>query len=461
MADARSRIPSVERLLREAEQSGLLDRFPRAVVRDSIRELQNAARSGGAAPADWLSAASEKCEQWQSLSLRPVINATGVVLHTNLGRAPLSDAARDAVAMSLEYSSLEIDLDSGSRGSRYRHATELLCRITGAEAAHVTVNAASALMLCLNTHSDGLSTVVSRGELVEIGGSFRLPSIMEKSGAALLEVGTTNRTHLSDYVVAIRGGESAVSGGGKSVKGGEGIGALLKVHRSNFVQSGYTAEVGVCELVELGERHGIPVINDVGSGLLTDLSEFGLAGEPLVPEVAPLRSLTVFSGDKLMGGPQAGIIVGPSDLIEPLARNPMARALRPDKVTLAALEATLHSYLDRTRALKDIPVLRMLTETPGALKKRARRLAKKIEGAATVSGQSSVGGGSFPHASLETTLVTIPVDDSEAIAGLLRKASPAVLVQRGEGEIRLDPRTMPDSKIAGCADIVNRVVSGQ
>jgi L-seryl-tRNA(Ser) seleniumtransferase len=363
-------------------------------------------------------------------SLTRVINATGVVLHTNLGRAPLAPEALAAVGDAAGYSTIEFDLDHGGRGSRQSHVRDLLCTIAGCEDALVTNNAAAALLLTLNTLADGGETIVSRGELVEIGDGFRIPEILAKSGSVLIEVGATNRVRLRDYHAALSPRTRAV----------------LKVHRSNFRITGFTGEVSVEDLAGAMRPRGVPVVHDVGSGLLVNLEQFGLRGEPLVQDSTAAGALVVCSGDKLLGGPQAGLLLGPASVVQRAARNPLARALRPDKVTIAALEATLRLYRDPGTALQRIPTLAMLTASPDALRRRARRLAR-LTGGVTVPGVSSVGGGAFPEAELPTTLVALETRSAETLLAALRAQQPPVIARAGDGQVLLDPRTIEDAEL--------------
>ncbi len=357
------------------------------------------------------------------------MNATGVVLHTNLGRAPLAESAIRAGLDGAWYSALEYDLDAGGRGSRQRHTSALVRELTGAEDALVVTNAAAAVFLTLSALAADGETIVSRGELVEIGGGFRIPDILARSGSVLVEVGTTNRTRLRDYEAAI----------------GPRTRCALKVHRSNFTLSGFVTECTIDDLARLMQPRGIPVIHDVGSGLLVDLSPWGLSGEPMARDSVAAGAVAVFSGDKLLGGPQAGIIAGPQKTISQVATHPLARALRPDKITIGALEATLALYRDRDAAIREIPTLAMLTAPHDLLKRRARRLARKI-GVTTAPGQSSVGGGAFPEADLPTTLVVIPAAHPDNFLTALRRHDPPVIARAGDGAVLLDVRTLRDDE---------------
>ncbi len=444
MSDARSDLPAVHKLLDDAERHGLTETAPRSLVVSAIRETLDTARSNNATPPEdgWLAEVRRALEIKQRPSLVPVINATGVVLHTNLGRAPLAPAAREALVRAAGYNTLEYDVNTGERGSRQAHLRGLLTEITGAEDALVVTNAAAATVVVLNTLAAGGETIVSRGELVEIGGSFRIPDILEKSGSVLIEVGTTNRTKLGDYVGAI----------GPRTK------CALKVHRSNFRLSGFVTEVQTAELVQTMAPRDIPVVHDVGSGLLVDLTEYGLTGEPLVQDIVRAGATAVFSGDKLLGGPQAGIIVGPSDIIREAAVNPFTRAMRPDKTIIAALDATLRLYRDRTAALAQIPTLAMLTTDAAVLHDRAEALAGRIESAAILPGTSSVGGGSFPDAELRTTLLSIPTDHPDAFLARLRRHDPPVIARADQACVLLDPRTIQDGEEE---DLIAAVVAAQ
>jgi L-seryl-tRNA(Ser) seleniumtransferase len=436
----------VNTLLDQAEHFGLTGRLTRAAVLHAIREVLSAARqNGGGEPQEgWMAAIERRVTDSYRLSLTPVINATGVVLHTNLGRAPLAEAARRALTDAAGYVALEYELEEGKRGSRQEHTRKILREITGAEDAFVATNAAAALYLVLAALASDGESVVSRSELVEIGGGFRIPEILAKSGSKLVEIGTTNRVRASDYEGAI-GGETR---------------CVLKVHRSNFRITGFTSEVDIAELARLCESRGIPLVHDVGSGLLMDLQRCGLTGEPLVRESVVTGAVVVFSGDKLLGGPQAGIIVGPEKLLQKISRDPLARALRPDKSTLAALEATLALYRDPAVAIDQVPVLRMITAPADELAQRARKLARRIGHASTVPGTSEVGGGAFPEASLPTTLVAIETPSVDSMLEKLRAGSPPIIARAKDGKVVLDPRTLADEEFASIATAVNAARDG-
>lgn len=450
MTDARRQLPSIESLLTEPGVTALLKLAPRAAVVAAARAAVAAARTRRAgAPDDWASEVADRLREARSTSLVPVLNATGVVLHTNLGRAPLAESAVRAVAaIGGGYSTLELDLPSGARGSRGDHCRGRLIRLTGAADAFVVNNAAGALVLALNALAAGHDVAISRGELIEIGGSFRIPEILEKSGARLREIGTTNRTHLDDYRGALDAGAAA----------------LLVVHRSNFAQSGFVATPSPAEIGALARNAGVPFVYDVGSGLVADLGRFGLTGEPRVTEaVGTGADLVLFSGDKLLGGPQAGILAGTREAVERCRRNPFARALRPDKMTLAALDATLALYDDAEEALRTVPVLAMLTESAESLSRRAATLAAACPASldpTLVPGHSAVGGGAFPAAKLDTTLVALDAGalGADGLALRLRLGEPAVSARIMDGRVVLDPRTLPDTAFAEIGAALGRAL---
>jgi len=434
VTDARRTLPSVGALLERAPVRALLDSAPRSLVVDAVRATVAQARESATSPADdeaWAAAIADRLADLSRPSLRRVINATGIVLHTNLGRAPLADAALDAIsAVAAGYSNLELDLERGARGSRYVHCASLLRELTGAEDALVVNNCAAALVLALNTVAEGREALLSRGELVEIGGSFRVHEIMAKSGALLREVGATNRTHLADYERAI----------------GPATGVLLKVHRSNFALHGFIAEATVQELAPLAATHGLPILHDLGSGLLVSLDGIGLRGEPTARAALEAgATIVVMSGDKLLGGPQAGLIVGDARWLDAMRRNPLARSYRVDKLTLAALEATLALYRDPPRALREIPTLALLATPAAALRERAEslRLALQRDGIAgeTVETTGSVGAGAFPDAALPGAAVALD-GDAERWAARLRAGTPAVVGRVHDGRMHLDLRAV-------------------
>jgi L-seryl-tRNA(Ser) seleniumtransferase len=437
-SDPRRRLPSVDALLAEPAIAALALGRPHALVLRAVRSaVEHARADGGAAPpAGWPAAVAAQLERLGAPSLVPVINATGVVLHTNLGRALLAPAAvRAMTAVAASYASVEYDLGRGARGSRHAICRDLLIELTGAADAVVVNNAAAGLLLALTALARDGEAIVSRGELVEIGGAFRVPDILARSGAKLVEVGTTNRTHLDDYVKAITPRTRA----------------LLKVHRSNFRLTGFTTEVPATELAQLARASGAASLYDLGSGLLLDLAPWGLAGEPTFREaVASGVDLVVASGDKLLGGPQAGIVAGKTAAIAACSADPLARAVRADKFTLAALEATLALYRDPETARSEIPTLRMLTEDVEDMRRRGEALKKDLEmrtSVALVEGFSEVGGGSFPETRLPTWLLELTADQLAAddLVERLRGGDPPIIARIADGHVVLDPRTiLPD-----------------
>ena len=451
MTDPRRQLPSVDRLLRSPELSPLLTDTPRAVVVEAIREvIGKARRLDGVTPIDWPTEVKAAVEHRMTPTLRPVFNATGVVLHTNLGRAPLANAAAEAVrGVAHGYSTVEFDLSRGVRGSRQTHCRSLLAELTGAEDALVVNNAAGALALVLNEAAEDRGVVISRGELIEIGGSFRIPDILAKSGARMREIGTTNRTHLDDYRAALDTGAAAI----------------LTVHRSNFEQTGFVATPEPSTLAELASQYQVPYVHDVGSGLLVDLGAWGLRGEPRVQQaLTDGATVVVFSGDKLLGGPQAGCMVGATDLIGRCRGNPLARALRADKFTLAGLAATLGLYRDPGKALTDIPVLRMLTLSAEDLKALAATLAAACPSSLEprqVPGHSAVGGGAFPDAPLPTTLVELTPGQlgAEELLRRLRAGDPPVVARVADDKVLLDPRTLAAESLELVGTALARAVS--
>lgn len=437
--NALRQIPSVDRIRNDPAIQALLPFYGHRLVVAAIRRTLDAVREevrAGAEPPppEAVVARAAACLQDELAPLlRPVINATGVIIHTNLGRAPLSAAARAAMdAVARGYSNLEYDLPAGRRGHRTVYAERLLCELTGAEAALVVNNNAGAVLLALTVLARGRSVLISRGQLVEIGGGFRIPEVMAQSGAHLIEVGTTNRTHRRDYEQALAERPD--------------VALILHVHSSNFRIVGFTAEVSLPELVELGAARGIPVMGDLGSGALLDTAAFGLAHEPTAQEsIAAGAAVVCFSGDKLLGGPQAGIIVGKSEWVEPMKRHPLARALRVDKLCLAALQATLMHYL-RDEATTHIPIWRMIAAPLEELDRRARRWWRALRRAGVradlVEGRSAVGGGSLPGETLPTRLLLLPLADPDGVAAALRRHDPPVVARIEEDRLVLDPRTV-------------------
>jgi L-seryl-tRNA(Ser) seleniumtransferase len=444
------KLPKADRLLAAAEGTGLVARLGHAQVMEAVRaildDLRGRVLAGEACPtpADIEADLLARLETAARGSLRRVVNATGVVVHTNLGRAPLSEATLAAMReVGQGYSTLEYDLDAGERGDRYHHAAAALCRLTGAEAAVVVNNNAAAVLvglaaLCWGRPGGGEElpdgalpeVVISRGQLVEIGGGFRIPDVLRRSGAALVEVGTTNRTYLRDYEAAI----------------GERTRMLLSVHRSNFKLSGFTHDATLEELSALGRRRALWVMDDLGSGTLLPTARHGLGHEPMVQErVSGGADLVCFSGDKLLGGPQAGILVGKREAIARVKRHPLLRALRVDKVTLAGLAATLAHY-ERGEAEREVPVWRAIAQAPEALEARARRwlaaLGDAGRGAAVRESVSAVGGGSLPEVTLPTRVLALATATPDRLAARLRQGDPPVIARIEEGALVLDPRTV-------------------
>jgi L-seryl-tRNA(Ser) seleniumtransferase len=453
-------LPSVDRLVETLRAQGQLAGVPRQAVTLCAREVLEVARArvrtGDEAAVSMDRLVAEVLARLERFggSLRPAVNATGVVLHTNLGRAPLSRAARAAVLQALDgYTSLEIDLASGGRGTRHAHVEDLLRATTGAEAGFAVNNNAAAVTLALAALSAGRDAVVSRGELVEIGGSFRMPAVMAQSGARLVEVGTTNRTYRADYAAAL----------------GPTTGVLLKVHRSNFSMRGFVHEATLDDLVALGRDHGVPVVYDLGSGCLVDLGTVGLPQEPMVQTaVAAGADVVLFSGDKLLGGPQAGIMVGRAEAIDRCRRHPLARAVRLDKLSLAALAATLRAYLDPARAWREIPVLAMLATSPARRRRRATRLARALAAVCgdaarvtVVSTHGEVGGGALPDVPIPSYAVALQpargaVDDW---ARRLRQAPRPVIGVVREGALLLDVLALLPGEERIVRDAVARLVA--
>ena len=403
------------------------------VVMALARETLDAARAELARGGDLPDVAADLRRRLAELGrprLGRVINATGVIIHTNLGRAPLSRSARAAMeAVSRGYSNLEFDLESGERGSRHGHLEEALRRVTGAASGFAVNNNAAAVLLCLSALCAGREVVIARGQLVEIGGGFRIPDVLRQSGARLVEVGTTNRTYVRDYVEAITP-ETA---------------AFLRVHSSNFRVIGFTHEPSLTELTAAAHARGLLMLDDLGSGCLLDTARFGLAPEPMVQAtLAAAVDLTMFSGDKLLGGPQAGVLVGRADLIETVRRHPLARAVRLDKASIAALAATLGHYA-RGEALREVPVWRMIAAAPHELERRAGAWAATLKGASVVDGRSMVGGGSLPEESLPTRLLAVRAPKPGEVAHALRMGTPAIVARVEHDALLLDPRTVdPD-----------------
>ncbi|MBN1827333.1 MAG: L-seryl-tRNA(Sec) selenium transferase [Candidatus Eisenbacteria bacterium] len=456
-------LPSVEKLLADPEVGRALEGVPRAVAVEAVRLAVERMRErirGGEAPAGaelaaagtYAARAREEARRLLRPSLGRVINATGIVIHTNLGRAPVApEAFERAREVATRYSNLEYDLERGARGSRMVHAEALLRRLTGAEAALVTNNNAAAVLVSLNALAFGRKVVVSRGELIEIGGSFRLPEIMQASGAILCEVGTTNRTHPEDYRRALD----------------DKTALLMKVHLSNFRVEGFTAAVAADELVRIGAERGIPLLYDLGSGAF---ARTGPGGEPTAPEeLGSGAALITMSGDKLLGAVQAGIILGKREVVDRVRKAPMMRAVRVDKITLALLEATLTAYLDPDRVVENVPVLRLISRPLRDIQKDVETLRGSILRRAgdavhteIVEGESEAGGGAIGQPPIPTVLLAISIDGMrpEAVAAALRGADPPIVARVREDRIRIDPRTLFPEEIAVVADTIVRIAAG-
>ena len=426
-------LPSVEVLMSSADGAALTAEYGRPAALETVRAVLQRTRDGLRAgehlptdPAALLQATTADLRRRFLPTLRPVINATGIIIHTNLGRAPLSVAAQQAVQeAAAQYGTLEFDLDTGKRGSRLRHASDLLAEVTGAEAALVVNNNAAALVLLLSALAQGREVILSRGQLVEIGGGFRVPEVMEQSGAKLVEVGTTNRTRPADYQRAITA-QTAL---------------LMRAHASNFKIIGFTESATLAEMADVAHRHGLLLVDDLGSGALLDTAPYGLEHEPMVGEsLAAGADLVAFSGDKLLGGPQAGILIGRRDLIDRLKQHPLARAVRADKLCLAALTATLDHYR-RGEAVQKIPVWQMIARPLTDVRATAERWAAAL-GGRVVEGESAVGGGSLPGETLPTVLLALEVPAPDAFAARLREAEKPIIARIAEGRVLFDPRTV-------------------
>ena len=462
------RLPGVDALLQTEPIRLALAAEPRVLVLESIRRVLDELRrrileepEGSVSEAELdppglTGKILERLAALASHTLKPVINATGIVVHTNLGRSLLAEEAVERLRLlSAGYNNLEYDLDQGKRGSRHAHAEAVLCELTGAESAMVVNNNAAAVLLLLNALAAGREVIVSRGQLVEIGGSFRIPDVMRSSGAILREVGTTNRTHPLDY-------ESAIC---------ERTALLMKVHTSNYRIVGFSAEVSLEEMVGIAHRHGLPAVEDLGSGSFVDLSPYGLRGEPTVQDAVRAGADAVtFSGDKLLGGPQAGIILGGKEIVARCKKNPLTRALRVDKMTLAALEATLRLYRDERRALAEIPTLRMLTTPRAVLEERARELAARIIEAdihgkfevQVVESFSQVGGGALPEQDIPTWAVAVRSGEvsTRKIEASLRSHTPPVIGRIEFDRFLLDVRTLGRDDWIPVRKAFERLLSG-
>lgn len=457
-------LPGVDQMILAAQAVPELESLPKAVLVRSIREAlasirqqiltqENPPRTDDLTPEALVNDVVRRADALQAYNLQRTINATGVVVHTNLGRSCLATKAIEhVVEAAAHYSNLEFDIPKGRRGSRYSIIEELLCELSGAEAALAVNNNAGAVLLCLDTLANGREVIISRGELVEIGGSFRIPDVMRKSGAILKEVGTTNRTHLKDY-------QQAVS---------TQTGLLLKVHASNYAVIGFTKSVSLEEMTGLGKQFNIPVMEDLGSGNFIDLPRYGLAAEPTVQDsVAAGVDVVTFSGDKLLGGPQAGLIVGKKELLEQIKANPLTRALRIDKMTLAALEATLRIYRDEGEAIAQIPTLHRLLMQPGEIEGKALRLTEALRKLAdarmsltSVSLSSRAGGGALPMLDLPSHCVGVHIDGQSAntIEQRMRNHKPSIIGRIENDLFILDPRTIEEGEIGLIAEAFGQLL---
>jgi L-seryl-tRNA(Ser) seleniumtransferase len=438
-------LPSIDELMNAPELARLAKKHDRELVVSAARvvvgELRSRIRRGESPSDDELSvrgmakAVASRVESRFAPSLRRAVNASGIILHTGLGRAVLPGEAVDAIYSAIQgYCTLAVDIETGQRGHRDSHVSGLLCELTGAEAATIVNNNAAATMIILNTLAKGKEVIVSRGQLVEIGGSFRMPDVMAASGAILREVGTTNKTHLRDYAEAVN----------------ENTGAILRVHQSNYRIVGFAEEPGIAELAKLAKEHDLPLIDDLGSGALVDLAQFGLETEPMVRESVKAADIICFSGDKLIGGPQSGIIIGKAAFIERIKKNQLARALRVGKMTVAGMEATLKLFLDRSRLTQRHPLYRMLSAGLAELEERANAVVKKLDSLSkkaeieVVDGSSQVGSGSVPAESMPTKLLSVRPKkmSADALAGKLRRHDPPIFARLHKDAVLLDFRTI-------------------
>ena len=435
-------LPSVDELLQTKTCAELIERFGRPLTLAAIRETLDNIRSRFSSGAITvvplhdliLAQTAALLSMWVKPTLLPVINASGVILHTNLGRAPLSEAAIQAMELvSRGYSNLEYDLQKGLRGSRLIHAESVLQRFTGVESAVVVNNNASAVMLVMSALANKKRAIISRSQMVEIGGGFRIPDVMKQSGAKLVEVGTTNKVHLSDYEEALQ----------------EKSALIMLAHRSNFKIIGFTAEPELKDIVDLAHQTGVVVVDDLGSGALYDTAKYGLTHEPTVQEALSAGvDVVCFSGDKLMGGPQAGIIIGRKDLLDKIRKHPLARAVRADKACLAGVTATLLHYL-KDEAEREVPILKMMALVPGQIKSRVEAWVRELGWGDVVEGESTVGGGSLPDESFPTFLLSLTVDSPDKFLKRLRAQNPPIVARTANDKVLLDPRTvLPEQEAA-------------
>jgi L-seryl-tRNA(Ser) seleniumtransferase len=444
-------LPSVDALLKTPQAADWIAAFGRPLVVDAVRFALDGSRAEVRSGMDLppteslLARVDALLSAWTRPSLQSVINATGVILHTNLGRAPLSHDAVEAMqAAALNYSTLEFDLATGKRGSRSVHAEELLKRLLGVESALVVNNNAAAVLLVASALAKGKRVVISRTQLVEIGGSFRVPDVLKQSGAKLAEVGATNKVRLRDYEEAIR----------------EGAALVMRAHRSNFKIIGFTEEPELNKIAELAHKHGLPFVDDLGSGALLDTALFGLGHEPTVQEsLAAGADLVCFSGDKLLGGPQAGIIIGKKEWIDKIKKHPLARAVRADKLCLAALSATLLHYL-KDEVVREIPIWRMMSATAEQLRGRAEAWMRSVGQGEVVRSESTVGGGSLPEETMSTYVLSLAVKNPDQFLKRLRESNPPLIARTANDKVLLDPRTVLPEQDQFLLSILNSLLPG-
>lgn len=437
-----SKLPSVDQLLQNPKLKDVIHTFGRPLSLKALRDVLDSCRYEAIEhnqpipeQPEIIQRTKDILSEWLSPTLTPVINATGVILHTNLGRAPLSLETRAAISsISAGYNNLEFDLRTGKRGKRSIHASRLLSTLTGAEGGFVVNNNAGAVLLILSALAKGKNVLISRSQLVEIGGGFRIPDVMRQSGANLIEIGTTNRIHLYDYENALKN---------------EDIALVLIAHHSNFKLIGFHSEPELSEVVETAHKYGVPVVHDLGSGALLDTADYGLAHEPTVFESMKADcDLVCFSGDKLMGGPQAGIIIGKESLLELIRVHPLARALRPDKVTLAGITATITHYL-KNEAETKIPIWYMISQSLESIEKRANNWREYLGEGEVIEGRSTVGGGSLPTEEMPSFLLSISPKKPDALLKILRETNPPIIARIENEMVLFDPRTvLPDQEIA-------------
>jgi L-seryl-tRNA(Ser) seleniumtransferase len=445
-------LPSVEKLLQTPRAAGLMARYGRPLTLDAFRSTLDEVRSRlkldpQVTPPEndsIVSQAESRLSAWIAPTLQPVINATGVILHTNLGRAPLSKATIEAMdEVSLGYSNLEFDLETGKRGSRLLHAEAVLKKLLGVEAAAVVNNNASAVLLVLSALASRKRVIIARSQLVEIGGGFRMPDVMKQSGAKLVEVGTTNKVRLSDYKEALE----------------EAGGLVMHAHRSNFKLVGFTEEPELNKIVEAAHKAGVPVVDDLGSGALLDTAKYGLAHEPTVQEsLAAGVDVVCFSGDKLLGGPQAGIIIGKAELIARIRKHPLARALRADKTCLAGITATLLHYL-KDEAERDIPIWKMISQPLDQVKSRAEKWARELGEGSVVKSEATVGGGSLPGESFPSFVLSLNGKNPDKFLKRLRQQTPPVIARTEADKILFDPRTVLPEQEDDFLDILQKAIT--